>query len=445
MSLPTSRGAMPAGGADGVAPGRVVRPDRVEALSAALREAAESGQRVLARGSGSKLGWGNPPEVDLVVDLTGLDAVLEHNPGDLVVRAQAGLPLRRLQQILARHRQRLALDPPERAATLGGIVAAAASGPRRHRYGTPRDLLLGATAVLADGTVSRSGGKVVKNVAGYDVGKLLAGSYGTLAVLAELTFRLHPQPADRRVVMLPAADPDDIGEIVQRLLRSTLTPTAVELLDGRVVVLFEGITASVEAQADAAARLTPGAEVAGDLPAGFGEHPWNRDGTGRGDDVAAAAPGPRAAASAADDVGRWRPVAPAAGEDVAAAVREPRAAATVADRVGLKVAAEVVGVPDVLRALDRAGATRVVGRLGVGVLEASLPVGDPDAVAATVERLRADVAPHDGSVVVLQAPPEVKARLDVWGPTRALDLMRRVKDRFDPDHRLSPGRFVGGI
>ncbi len=389
------RDAVPADAVDGVAPGRVVRPDRVDALSATLREAAESRQRVVARGSGSKLGWGNPPEaVDLVVDLTGLDAVLEHNPGDLVVRAQAGLPLRRLQQDLARHGQRLALDPPEPAATLGGIVAAAASGPRRHRYGTPRDLLLGATAVLADGTVSRSGGKVVKNVAGYDVGKLLAGSYGTLAVLAELTFRLHPLPADRRVVTLPAGGPDEIGEIVRRLLRSTLTPTAVELLDGRVVVLFEGITASVEAQADAAARPAPGAEVGTEMPAGFGEHPWNRDGAGE---------------------------------------------------VGVRVAAEVAGAPAVLRALDRAGAIRIAGRLGVGVLEAGLPAADPDAVAATVERLRADVAPHDGSVVVLQAPPEVKARLDVWGSVGPLDLMRRIKDRFDPDHRLSPGRFVGGI
>ncbi len=136
-----------------------------------------------------------PSRLDLLVSTTGLRELIEYNPADLVVRAQAGLPLAELQAIVGAAGQRLALDPPEAGATLGGVVAANASGPRRHRFGTVRDLLIGATFVLADGTVAHTGGKVVKNVAGYDLAKLLTGSYGTLAVLADVTFRLHGLPA----------------------------------------------------------------------------------------------------------------------------------------------------------------------------------------------------------------------------------------------------------
>ena len=140
-----------------------------------------------------------------MISLAGLTDLIEYNPSDLVVRAHAGMPFAALQAVVGAAGQRLALDPPEAGATLGGVVAANASGPRRHRYGTVRDLLIGVTFVLADGTVAHTGGKVVKNVAGYDLAKLLTGSYGTLAALADVTFRLHGQPAATVAVRTPVA------------------------------------------------------------------------------------------------------------------------------------------------------------------------------------------------------------------------------------------------
>ncbi len=164
---------------------------------------------VRVRGGGTKLGWLAPPQPAarsaVEVHMRGLGSILEHSPHDLVVRAEAGVRLVDLQQRVGETGQRLALDPPEPEATLGGVIAANASGPRRHRFGTVRDLLLGVTLVLADGTIAHSGGKVVKNVAGYDLAKLMTGSFGTLAAVAETIWRLHPLPAAQQVVTAQVA------------------------------------------------------------------------------------------------------------------------------------------------------------------------------------------------------------------------------------------------
>lgn len=369
---------------DGVVPTSVAAPGSVEELSALLR--GTGGQAVVAKGSGTKLGWGRPPErLDLLVELAGLDAILDYNPGDLVVSAAAGVPLRRLQAEVAGHGQQLALDPVEPDATLGGILAANASGPRRHRYGTVRDLLIGVTVVLADGTVARAGGTVVKNVAGYDLGKLYTGSFGTLGVVAETTWRLHPLPPARRIVVFPVAD----GGLVQRLLHSPLTPTAIELIDGHLVVVFESIEPSVAAQAEQAAALGADATIGDELPDGFGARAWS------------------------------------------------------AGLVGCTLSVVVSAFDVVLAAVRRlAPEARLGGRAGLGVFELGLPDPDPGLLTA----LRAAVAPYDGTLVVREAPASLKAAVDVWGPAGdALALMRRVKERFDPGRRLAPGRFVGGI
>ena len=225
-------GPAPAGTAvDGVPVARLARPGSVEEASQVLRAAAEDGLAVAFAGGASKLGLGNPPErADLLVSTGRLDQVLEHAAGDLVVRAQAGVRLADLQAALAPAGQWLALDPPEPRATVGGVVAANASGPRRLRYGTVRDLIIGITVVLADGTVAHAGGKVVKNVAGYDLAKLFCGSLGTLGMVAEVIFRLHPLPAAAAVVTLEVEEPAQAGRAVQRLLRSPLEPSAVELV-----------------------------------------------------------------------------------------------------------------------------------------------------------------------------------------------------------------------
>jgi glycolate oxidase FAD binding subunit len=400
--------APPGTAVDGVPVAQVARPGSVEEAAQVLRAAAADGLAVAFTGGG-ELGLGNPPErVDLLVSTERLDQVLEHAAGDLVVRVQAGVPLAGLQQQLAPAGQWLALDPPEPRATVGGVVAANASGPRRLRYGTVRDLIIGITVVLADGTVAHAGGKVVKNFAGYDLAKLFCGSLGTLGMVAEAIFRLHPLPAAAAVVTLAVETPAQAGAAVAPLLRSALEPSAVELTwpqrrwPGRLTVLFEGIEPGVEAQAAAAAELL-----------------------GRVGEAAVAGPG-----------------------EADAALAELGAPPFAEADLGLKVACPPAELPAVmadlldgpLRWARPVGAHAATGVLWVA---GGAPAGGQ---AADIAVARERLAGRGGSLVVVKAPPELKRAVDAWGPAGdALDLMRRVKERFDPERRMSPGRFVGGI
>jgi glycolate oxidase FAD binding subunit len=343
------------------------RPASVDELAAAVRGSSGS---VRVRGSGTKWSWGTAAaEPDMVVDTTAMDRLVEHASGDLVVTAQAGARLHDVQAALGRAGQWLALDPPETDATIGGVVATASSGPHRLRFGTPRDLLIGITVVLADGTIARSGGKVVKNVAGYDLGKLFTGSFGTLGVIAECTFRLHPVAPARRVVTIPVTDP---GPLVKEISRSALEPVALEWDGERLHSVFESVEAAVESQARSLLALAEGGEVTDALPEGFGARPWTS-----GD-------------------------------------------------VGLKVTHRLSALSsavDVVR--RRLPGCRLAAHAGSGVLHVGV-AHDPTDIVRAVEQLRSDVAAHDGAVVVVEAPPEVKESLDVWGPVRGIEVMRRV-------------------
>ncbi len=191
-------------------------------------------------------------------DLTasGLDRILEHDPGDLTCTVESGVRLSELRTALAAAGQRLSLDPPGDP-TVGVLLARNVSGPLRHRFGAPRDLVLGVTLVLADGTIASAGGKVVKNVAGYDLARLVCGSEGRLAFIARASFRLHPLPKASQTVVV---ETDDAATVVQALLGSQLQPSALDVLQpGRVAVLFEGSDSAVAAQLDAALRLVGGA------------------------------------------------------------------------------------------------------------------------------------------------------------------------------------------
>jgi glycolate oxidase FAD binding subunit len=389
----TRRAGGPDDAVGGVVPREVVRPTTVDQVAEVLTAAAADGRTVVPVGGRSKLTWAAPPEsCDLLLDLTGLDRVVEHVAGDLTVVAEAGVRLADLQAQVGRAGQLLGLDPPEDGATLGGVVSANASGPRRLRYGTTRDLLIGITVVLADGTVAHAGGKVVKNVAGYDLGKLFTGAHGTLGVVVSTTWRLHPVPPARRVVTLELPDAAAAGPVSVALARSTLTPSAVELIAGadgtaRLVVLFESIAESVAGQAGAAVALLGGGEESEDLPEDFGRRPGG------------------------------------------------------ADDVLLRLAHAPASLSAVLGALP--AGTALAAHAATGVTYAAVPAGE--AVDA-LPRLRAAIAPHDGTAVVLRAPDAVREHLDHWGPVGdSLDLMRRVKERFDPERRMSPGRFVGGL
>jgi glycolate oxidase FAD binding subunit len=383
--------ARPAGEGDAVGgvPARLVAtPASTEEAAALLREAADRDLAVVIRGGGTKLDWGNPPErLDLIVDTRRLAGVVEHAAGDLITVVRAGTPMADLK--LAG--QQLALDSTD-GATVGGTVAANTSGPRRMLYGTARDLLIGVTVVRPDGTVTRAGGKVVKNVAGYDLGKLYTGSYGTLGLITECVFRLHPLPAASSVVRTHVPDAAAAGRLVAAVLGAQVVPSAVEIdagADGgvEVAVLVEGSPAGVRDRAAAVGRLF--GDAADGCPDWWGRLPWEPGG------------------------------------------------------IGVKVTAALSRVPDVVAVAQEVGVP-IRGSAGTGVLYAGVPMsaGDP---AYVVERLRAAAVRAGGHAVVLTAPPDVRARLDMWGPVPGLALMRRVKQQFDPGRRFAPGRFVGGI
>lgn len=235
-----------------------MRPATLAELRDAVRD---TDGPLLVCGAGTAAGWAGAPFPGATeIETTGLDRLLTYNPDDMTVAVEAGMPLTRLQAELASHGQRIALDaaPVPAGATVGGLVATADSGPLRHSHGGPRDLVIGVTVVLADGTVARSGGHVIKNVAGYDLGKLFCGSFGTLGVIAEVVLRVHPLPPASRTVALPC-DAAEALDAVGRLLAARLEPVALEWCDGTLLARYEGGPSSVERRAAA----TPGAVLDG--------------------------------------------------------------------------------------------------------------------------------------------------------------------------------------
>ncbi len=401
-------------GADAIGgrrPAFAASPASTEEAAALLRAAAGRDLAVVARGGGSRLAWGTPPaRCDLIVDLSRMAAVVEHAAGDLVAKVQAGARMGAVAGVLGSAGQEIALDVPA-SASVGGVVASGLAGPRRLRYGTPRDLLIGTTIVRADGTVAKSGGKVVKNVAGYDLGKLLAGSAGTLGLITEATFRLHPLPAARAYVTAEYTAAAAAAEAVAAAANSPLTPSAVELsrlAPGgplRVGVLLEGSADGVETRA---ARM-------GGLLA------------------------PVSAAEVSADPPAWWPAAPAAeaGETLI--------------RVSFWVSALGRALGAIETAAGEAGLSPVTeGSAGAGLLYVRVGAGPgPRAAARFAGTLRETLAGERGAVAVLTAPPEVRDALAAYGGMSGmvpgLALMRAVKDQFDPGHRLAPGRFPEAV
>ncbi len=422
-----ARDAMGDDAIDGVPPRFVAAPGDIQQVSALLRLASRTGLAVAPRGGGTALGLGNPPaRLDLILDTRRLDRVLEHAAGDLVVRVEAGVTLTAIQRTVAGAGQTLALDPPEaaRGATVGGIIAANLSGLRRLRYGTVRDLLIGITVVLADGTVAASGGKVVKNVAGYDLGKLFAGSLGTLGVVVEAIFRLHPLPAASGAVVVDLERAAAAGAAVQDILRSPLVPSALELQwsegRGRLAVLFEGVAPGVKAQSERASALLSrhGAhgttrvvndDDAADLWAVLAARPWQAE----------------------------------------------RSQTEHGGPLGLKLTYPPAELPRILddvtgRATRHGLAPRLSAHAGTGVAYVSLtgaPKDDDGETHATVvTALRKQAVALGGSLVIMQGGFALKRTVDVWGAVGdAQPLMARIKDQFDPGGVLNPGRFVGGL
>ena len=276
------RDAEPGDAVDGVAPAVVAAPTDTQQVSDVLRAAAAHGLTVVPRGRGTKLSWGLPPtHADVLLDLSALDQVLDHAAGDLITVTQAGTRLADLQATVAEGGQRLALDETVPGASIGGSLATNASGAHRVATGTARDLLIGITIVRADGVIAKAGGRVVKNVAGYDLGKLIVGSFGTLGVVTEAVFRLHPTPVAQRWVSTTVHEPARAHELVQAVLHGQAVPAAIEVEwpedgDGAVSVLLEGREDGVEGRAATVGSLLGDeARQSSEDPAAGTTYPWD--------------------------------------------------------------------------------------------------------------------------------------------------------------------------
>lgn len=420
-----TREASPEDHVDGVPAQVVARPASTEETSALLRACHEADLAVVVRGHGSKLEWGRPPErVDVILETTGMAELVEHARGDLIATAGAGMPLSRLNFLLSEARHHLVVDDlavgrgaDAEGSTLGGAVATNLSGPRRLWVGPLRDLVIGVRFVRADGTVAKAGGKVVKNVAGYDLSKLLTGSFGTLAVITEVTVRLHPEPEAVREVLARVPQPR-LATVLDHLVRSQFALRALEVHaepgnDPLVAAGLAGTNDGTVRRADLLAEQLRASELAG------------------ADQVKVA--------HADSDPDEVRHVLPDVDEtrSTAEEVAERRTL--------LKVTGRLSGIPELVAAATEHGCT-VTGSAGAGVLHATLPEDAPvDRVTEALTALRAASGRLGGSTVMLDAPPPVKAQVDSWGPVPGLELMRRVKAEFDPGRILAPGRFVGGL
>jgi glycolate oxidase FAD binding subunit len=412
---------------DGLQPRLVVTPGSAEEVACVIQLSNQHGLTTLARGGGSRMYLGAIPEpFDVLIETRKLTRLLEHEAPDLTCQTEAGITLADLQAQLATKGQWLPLDPPDATqATIGGILASNTSGPKRLRYGTARDLVIGLRVVQANGEIARSGGRVVKNVAGYDLNKLYIGSLGTLGVIVEANFKLQPLPANERTLLLTFSNSQDTIQTIIAVLGSLLTPSAMELIDagaandmsdffglnlptnGYTLALdFEGSLATIERQMDEARLIarTNGALLGDDLAGTEQERFWQ-------------------------------------------AIR-----GHLEGSVTCKAAILVSRMAHYLQKLEEICRhheleSAVIAHAGNGILYIELRPGDatPRLVKAIAE-LRQQAQEARGSLVVERCPVDLKRRIDVWGePGANFRLMQRLKEQFDPKGTFVKGRFVGGL
>ncbi|HET8843951.1 MAG TPA: FAD-binding oxidoreductase [Ktedonobacteraceae bacterium] len=412
---------------DGLLPRLVVKPASAEEVGQAIALINQHGLTALARGGGSRMQLGAiPSSFDVLIELRKLSHLLEHEAPDLTCQTEAGITLAELQTQLASKGQWLPLDPPDPTqASIGGILATNASGPKRLRYGTARDLVIGLQVVQANGQITRSGGRVVKNVAGYDLNKLYIGSLGTLGVIVGVNFKLQPLPSYEKTLLLTFSNSQDIVQAIIAIQNSLLTPSAMELIDsgaandmsdffglnlpgnGYTLALnFEGELVAIERQIDEARLIarTHGALLGDDLEGGEQENFWG-------------------------------------------AIRG-HLLGTITCKVAILVSQMAVYLQNLTEICQRNELeSTVIAHAGNGILYIELRPGDatPRLIEAITE-LRQQAQKARGSLVVERCPVDLKHRIDIWGqPGSNFRLMQRLKEEFDPKGTFVRGRFVGGL
>jgi glycolate oxidase FAD binding subunit len=397
---------------DGLKPGIVMEPETLSQLRTCLTETQNRRCRVICIGGGRHVHRGNVPEpFDVAVSTARLNRIIDHQPADMTVTVEAGVRLADLQAALAKHGQFLPLDPPgAEGATIGGLLAADVSGPLRHRYGTARDWLIGARVVHADGTTSKSGGRVVKNVSGYDVHKLYVGSLGTLAVIAEATFKLVPLPNVDRTVAVGCPSAAAAQSIITAAHERGLAVIAAELLSPAAATAVCGLP-----------EWTALLRVAG---------------------------GSAAVARTLDEIGDYAALAKGEQTEPEDAWERWRTAFAPAP-LSLRLSAAPSQAGTLAETLDRrlAGdAARLSATSTAGLVRVNLSPADDARAMAIIESAREIAAQRGGFAIVEAALPAVKRLIDVFGPPRAdIEIMRRLKRQFDPELLLAPGRFAGKI
>ena len=416
---------------DGMVPDVVTRPSSPQEISEAMSIATEHGLSVSPLGGRTRTGLGNVPDsLHLAIDTTGLDQVLAHNAADLTATVEAGITASRLQKVLAEHGQFLAIDPPlPDRATIGGTLAVGWSGPATWQNWSPRDIVIGMRTVMADGTVTKTGGQVVKNVSGYDMARMHIGALGTLGIIAEVSFKLTPLPA-RQATVLGVFDSDEncLGAALA-VYGSSLVPLAISTLHGQkrregdggrgegqpsLMVRVGGRARSVRRQTDDVASIY---KRFGALQSAMID----------GDDAAM----------------MWRRIADLGWVDKTAPIAGIRASLLPTDIPGVLHSMQKLDDSSDLR--WRATTQTSQGVIDIHWLNVEAE-SSTEHVSAAISRTIKAVQGVGGTTVVTHAPTLIKEALDVWGePTSATDTMRNLKRQYDPDRLLNPGRFMGGI
>lgn len=412
-------GVLAAHAVDGMVPSVRVAPQDAAQISEVLKICTEDHAAVVPWGGGTSIGLGNrPSRVDVVLSLERFTGLIEHDDANLTATAQAGMRVAGLQQILAGRHQFLAIDPPQAAeATIGGVVAANTNGPRRMHYGGVRDQVIGMKCVLATGEQVKSGGKVVKNVAGYDMCKLFTGSLGTLGVITEVTLRMAPVP-ERSASVLASGTIAQALKLVEQIEASALLPSAVTLVNAR---------AAVQLTAESGIRKQGSDYLVLVWVEGFSEAVERHL-----NDLRTMAKAAGMSAEALEDSQHqtlWKSIC-----DFSSIVSSPL----------YKLTLPLGAIGGAISTIDGWSPTpQIVAHMGAGTLWVA---SDVDDVAGWFARLSALATSNRGHAIVAAAPPHVKEVVDVWGPPPpSLSVMAEIKRQFDPAGILNPGRFVGRL